>query len=165
MLMWHDLVKAVAPGRSGKRPGNLMLENIKGFIQPNTLGIDPEKIASEIRRWSLIGWKLNVFCDAFGPGALIHLGHVLTMSFIENKFTASGKPHDEAFAHLRSLDLGAVAKNSGADALGHNIRQLLMAPFESQDAEGSDDEDEMEDSDAEATVGLDLGMKTTGAQG
>ncbi|KAI4239786.1 MAG: hypothetical protein LQ349_000094 [Xanthoria aureola] len=65
------------------------------------------------------------------------------------KFTSSGDPHDEAFDHLRSLGLAAAAKESGADELARNIRQLLITPFESQGEEGSDEENSSADGSGE----------------
>ncbi|KAI4238433.1 MAG: hypothetical protein LQ349_001113 [Xanthoria aureola] len=79
LLMWYDLVKIVAPRRTGKKIGKIMLEDIQGFIEPNKLDIESKLILSEVQRWTCLGWKLNVFCETFGPGSLLHLGPLLTL--------------------------------------------------------------------------------------
>jgi hypothetical protein len=51
------------------------------------------------------------------------------LSSLSNRFTRKGEYHDQAFAHLRQLQLKQEAVKSGADELGSNLRRLLIQPF------------------------------------
>jgi hypothetical protein len=49
------------------------------------------------------------------------------MNSLCNKFTASGKYHDDAFQHLELLDLVQLAEDSGANNFASKARGLSLA--------------------------------------
>ena len=67
-----------------------------------------------------------MFVSAPYPVLSLRADHTLSVS---KKHTATGRPHEEAFAHLRQLGLKEKVFRSDAQCLGVEVRKLLNQPF------------------------------------
>lgn len=74
MLMYFDLVQLIQPGGNG-RVGELMMEEIIHFLGPlvDAGVIDADVTLKHINEWSLIGARVALLCQKFGPGSLFYL--------------------------------------------------------------------------------------------
>ncbi|EXJ67088.1 uncharacterized protein A1O5_09734 [Cladophialophora psammophila CBS 110553] len=131
MIMYFDLVKLVRPSGTG-RVGRNMLRDLQEYLGAvlEYEGIDTNVALADVNEWSIHGSKLSALCEAFGPGCLFFLDGHLTPDFLKNKYTATGKAHEEAFAHLHGIGLASKVAESRVNQLAANIRALLIQPFQ-----------------------------------
>ncbi|EXJ62447.1 hypothetical protein A1O7_02882 [Cladophialophora yegresii CBS 114405] len=131
MIMYFDLVKLIRPSGSG-RVGRNMHRDLQEYLGAvlEYEGVDANVALGDVNEWSIHGSKLSALCEEFGPGCLFYLDGHLTPDFLKNKYTASGKAHDEAFSHLHRIGLKSKVANSSANRLAANVRSLLIRPFE-----------------------------------
>lgn len=74
MLFWYDLTTLWHP-RGCARAGDKMLEQIEDLVQdrlPKSVDVKP------IKKWIIVGSKLNSICEAFGVGCLFFIEQLLT---------------------------------------------------------------------------------------
>ena len=67
-------------------------------------------------------------------------------SSLDNKYTATGAGHDDAFAKLDELNLEGSIRESGAAGLAAKVREFLIGPFR-EAVEGVLESDEGDDGD------------------
>ena len=66
----------------------------------------------------------------FNPCTYLGLTPLLTKSLsLKKLYTTKGGAWDDAYAHLKHLDLKSLAERSGANLLGGNVRRALRETY------------------------------------
>ncbi|CAD0108710.1 unnamed protein product [Aureobasidium uvarum] len=112
-LAFYDIGRHHFPGVSGKRLSDRMKNELKLLI--------PE---CDVVEQYKVGKNLACLCETLGMGCVLYLAQYLSNDFLCKKFTASGRYHDGAISHLKSLNLKQVAADSGASAFVQKVRML-----------------------------------------
>lgn len=74
MLGYFDLIQLICPGKSAKKVGDAMLQDVRDFLEGIVPAAESEAVLDNINEWSNYGSKLDEFCTAFkGEGCLLYI--------------------------------------------------------------------------------------------
>ncbi|CAD0095059.1 unnamed protein product, partial [Aureobasidium vineae] len=120
-LAFYDIGRHHFPNASGKRLSDRMKNELKLLI-PGCDVVEQYKV----------GKNLACLCEILGMGCVLYLAQYLSNDFLCKKFTASGRYHNSAISHLKSLNLKQVAADSGASEFAQKAKMLSRAYLETR---------------------------------
>ncbi|KAI4637170.1 hypothetical protein J4E93_010570 [Alternaria ventricosa] len=134
-----DPANWVAKGNAGQVRGKFcpsavrrLFSHCGGYVPG---GMTPAVFEEKLRGWQDHGRKYEFIGVHLGLGSIVHLGSVLhhtqlkTMTKGGEQAVDGIKSSEVAFRHLRKLGLPELAKQSGADALMHDLLWEIFGSF------------------------------------
>ncbi|KAH8593138.1 hypothetical protein B0O99DRAFT_628191 [Bisporella sp. PMI_857] len=126
-LFFYEL--ALLLGNGGVRlTKNLLNRLLKVISAASGISDDNETIATNLRKWTAVGFRYYKLSTSLGAGALFLLPHLPDITWEDNSLI--GETYKAAISHLISCKICELSESLGANDVAIKIRAAALEPFQ-----------------------------------